>query len=126
MRDEELVRLSLQFKERAYAPYSGIKVGAVLLTAGGEVAFGVNVENASYGLTLCAERGAVARAISEGLKDWVVMAVAWNREDFCCPCGACRQVLFELAPDLRVLMANCRGEYQEGVVRALLPSAFHL
>ncbi|RDV84350.1 cytidine deaminase [Ammonifex thiophilus] len=124
MRDEDLVRLALEAKERAYAPYSGIRVGAALLTRGGEVFTGVNVENASYGLTLCAERVAAVKAVSEGRKDWVTLAVAWNREEFCRPCGACRQVLFEFAPALRVLMANARGEYEEEVLAALLPSAF--
>ncbi|ACX51310.1 cytidine deaminase [Ammonifex degensii KC4] len=124
MRDEDLVRLALEAKERAYAPYSGIKVGAALLTREGKVFTGANVENASYGLTLCAERVAAVKAVSEGMKEWLVLAVAWNREDFCRPCGACRQVLFEFAPALRVLMANARGEYEEEVLAALLPSAF--
>lgn len=126
MKPEELVKLALEAAENAYAPYSRFKVGAALLTAGGEVFTGCNVENASYGLTVCAERVALYKAVSRGERSFSAIAVAADTDDHCSPCGACRQVLAEFGGDTRVYMANRRGEYRETTVAELLPAAFGL
>jgi cytidine deaminase len=121
-----LVSLALSARERAYAPYSRFRVGAALLTAGGEIYTGCNVENASYGLTCCAERVALFKAVSEGHKDFSALAVTCDSTDYCSPCGACRQVLAEFGGDIRVYMCNKRGEYEVKTVAQLLPGFFSL
>ncbi len=126
MKPEELVKLALEAGENAYAPYSRFKVGAALLTAGGEVFTGCNVENASYGLTICAERVVLYNAVSRGERSFSAIAVAADTNDYCSPCGACRQVLAEFGGDIKVYMANRRGEYRETTVAELLPAAFGL
>ncbi|MEW6173476.1 MAG: cytidine deaminase [Bacillota bacterium] len=122
--DAELISMALAAREGAYAPYSGIRVGAALRARDGAVFTGANVENSSYGLTICAERVAAAKAVTAGHRDFAALAVAWNREGFCRPCGACRQVLIEFGPSMRLLMANARGEYEEERLEALLPRSF--
>jgi cytidine deaminase len=121
---QELVAAALAAREQAYAPYSGIRVGAALLTREGSLFTGANVENASYGLTICAERVAAVKAVTAGCRDFVAIAVAWNREGFCYPCGACRQVLYEFGPQMRVLVVEAGGDYREEALVALLPHAF--
>ena len=109
----------------SYVPYSHFPVGAALLCAGGTVFTGCNVENAAYGSTICAERTALLKAISEGHRtDWQAIAIAGNGRDFCWPCGACRQMLYEFAPDLRVIAARGDGQYETAALRALLPRGF--
>jgi cytidine deaminase len=103
-------------RARAYAPYSKFAVGAALLTRGGRVIHGCNVENASFGLSICAERNAVWKALSEGEREFVAVAVTAGRSGGASPCGACRQVLHEFAPDLVVYWRDGRG----GIVRAKL------
>jgi cytidine deaminase len=125
MDDRELLRLANEVRERAYAPYSKFPVGAALLCRDGTVFTGVNVENAVNGLSLCAERVALFKAISEGRHDFSKIAVSC-RGAHCRPCGACRQVLYEHAPDLEVLMGNPNGEFVRTTVRDLLPDAFSL
>jgi len=114
---------------QAYAPYSGFHVGAALLTTEGEIVSGCNVENSSYGLTNCAERTAVFRAIAEGKlsKGVGISAIAVVNRDHqsCSPCGACRQVLAEFGPDAIVLF-EYDGKRQETPISALLPSSFLL
>ncbi|MEW6182893.1 MAG: cytidine deaminase [Bacillota bacterium] len=122
--DSELILMALAAREGAYAPYSGIRVGAALQTGDGAIFTGANVENSSYGVTICAERVAVAKAVTAGHRGFTVLAVTWNREGFCRPCGACRQVLREFGPSVRVLMANAMGEYEEERLESLLPKAF--
>src|SRR3989339_260727 len=95
--------------KKAYSPYSKIKVGAALLSDGGKIFCGANVENASYGLTLCAERAAVAAAVAAGSRKFVAAAIAWNRKGRVSPCGACRQVLSEFSPRLVIITAGARG-----------------
>lgn len=124
--DLELVERARQAMGAAYAPYSGFRVGAALITAGGEIFTGCNIENSSYGLTCCAERVAVFKAVSAGHKEFAGLAVISGGADYCSPCGACRQVLAEFAPDMPVLMCNDRGEYQAEAVRELLPRHFSL
>ena len=123
----ELVAAARAARERAYAPYSGFRVGAALLTAQGDVVTAANVENASYGLAICAERSAVVAAVAAGSRSFQAIAVAGNGPDPVTPCGACRQVLreFPKGVDLEVL---CAGESGDGVVTttlgALLPDSF--
>ena len=114
MTDCELVSLARSMLKRAYAPYSHFPVGAALLCEGGEVFTGCNVENAAYGHCLCAERTALVKAVSEGHShDLVTLAVISQGDQPCWPCGACRQMLYEFAPKLRVLAARSDGTYQE-------------
>lgn len=95
MTEHELVALALNIRERAYAPYSGFRVGAALLCGDGSVYTGCNLENASYPCGLCAERVAAAKALSEGRRDFRLLAVAGSSKELCTPCGLCRQFLFE-------------------------------
>lgn len=120
--DAELVRAALEARERAYAPYSRFHVGAALLTAGGRVFSGANVENASYGLSLCAERVAVFKAVSEGEREFLKIAIVCPGS--CRPCGACRQVLAEFAPELWVICADPQGHVRAGPLSELLPEPF--
>lgn len=122
MDETALIELALQMRERAYAPYSGYRVGAALLSASGRVFTGCNVENAVYPLGLCAERVAVFKAISEGERTFITIVVA--TENGGPPCGACRQVLSEFAADLRILLVDARGQVRETSLRALLPEPF--
>jgi cytidine deaminase len=122
MKDQELIALATQARHNSYAPYSHYTVGAALLTASGKVYTGVNVENASYGLAICAERTAAVKAVSEGERDFVAIAVV--TENGGTPCGACRQVLNEFGPDMRVLIADTDGNYQTHRLSELLPASF--
>jgi len=123
--DQTLIAAARQARQNAYAPYSGFAVGAALRTRSGRVFTGSNVENVSYGLTICAERVAVAKAVSEGERDLEAIAVV--SEGAATPCGACRQVLAEFNPDLRVIVADVRGSeehHREFCLSELLPEAF--
>ena len=111
-------------RERAYVPYSHFRVGAALLTKQGRVYRGCNIENASYTPTNCAERTAVAKAVSEGHTDFVRIVVAGRSEDHCVPCGVCRQVLREFAPEMEVICLNGKGEELAMPLSALLPHSF--
>lgn len=124
--DAALVQMALDAGQHAYAPYSRYRVGAALLTGDGRVFTGCNVENASYGLSMCAERVALFKAVSAGCRDFKVLAVAGPDDECCRLCGACRQVLAEFAPDLRVLTADRRGRWSEHTLAELLPRAFLL
>ncbi len=122
--ERELIGKALEARERAYAPYSGFEVGAALLAVDGRIFTGCNVENASYGLTMCAERVALFKAISEGAREFTAIAVACGTSP-CSPCGACRQVLFEFAPDLLVIMADAEGKrIKRARLRELFPEGF--
>jgi cytidine deaminase len=121
MDDNELAVRAAEARERAYAPYSGFKVGAAVLTADGSVFTGCNVENASYGLTVCAERVAVMTAIAAGAKDIVKIAVVTSNSPPLAPCGACRQVLVEFAPRAEVLSISTKGETRRWDAAELLP-----
>jgi cytidine deaminase len=125
MTDEELLKLANEVRERAYAPYSHFKVGAALLCADGTVFTGVNIENSTFGPTVCAERTAFFKAISEGYHDFVKIAVTCDKE-YCSPCGVCRQVMAEHAPDLEILMGNPQGTFKRMTIRELLPESFSL
>ena len=119
---EELVQQAMTARERAYAPFSNYKVGAALLGKSGRIYTGCNVENASYPLTICAERVAVVKAISEGERAFIALAVA--TENGGSPCGSCRQVLREFGRDIAVLIADATGAYRETTVAELLPDSF--
>jgi cytidine deaminase len=124
---KQLIAASCEIRKNAHAPYSKFHVGAALLTKSGKVFTGCNVENASYGLTICAERSAVVSAVTAGEKDWVAIAVATPGGHS--PCGACRQVLVEFAPDLPVLLVDSdrpdtEGGVHETNMETLLPGRF--
>jgi cytidine deaminase len=123
--DKALVESALQVRGQAYAPYSGFPVGAALLAASGRVFTGCNVENASYPLTICAERAALFRAVSDGEREFEAIAVV--SATGATPCGACRQVLSEFGGpggDLRVLVVDTAGSIRSFTIAELLPEAF--
>ena len=125
MTDQELARRALEMRKFSYAPYSHFAVGAALLCEDGTVFTGCNVENAAYGSTLCAERTALVKAVSEGrTTGWTTLAIAGSGEDLCWPCGACRQMLYEFAPNLRVLAVDRHGRFQQAGLWELLPMGF--
>ena len=123
---QKLVAAAVQAREGSVSPYSQFKVGAALLTKSGEIIGGANVESASYGLTCCAERVALFKALTGGKRDFVAMAVVARCDSGPMPCGACRQLLAEYAPDAKLFVADCRapGKIRKFTVRGLLPSAF--
>ncbi len=116
---------AIEARESSYSPYSKFAVGAALLCADGTVFTGANIENAAFGPSVCAERVALFKAISEGKRAFVKLAVTCEG-DHCRPCGVCRQVMFEHAPDMEVLMGNPDGEFVRTTVRDLLPDGFSL
>jgi cytidine deaminase len=120
---DDLVATARTAKERAYAPYSGFHVGAALL-AGGNVYQGANIENASYPLSVCAERNAVAAAVIAGDRSLEVVAVVADEDDTTPPCGGCRQVLNEFGPDMLVVCESASGKRVEWRLSQLLPHAF--
>lgn len=125
MTDRELADIAYSMLEKAYVPYSKFPVGAALLCADGTVFTGCNIENASYGATVCAERTAVFKAVSEGHRDdFVRLAVAGNTDGPCWPCALCRQVLYEFAPNLEILVGNKDGELFKTSLAQLLPHGF--
>lgn len=122
--EEALVQAARHAQTRALAPYSRFSVGAALLVAGGEVITGCNIENATYGLTLCAERVALVKALSEGNSRFVALAVSADAALPTPPCGACRQMLWEYCGDIPVVMANAREITMRTSLAALLPEPF--
>lgn len=122
--DLALLAFAREAQENAYAPYSGFRVGAAVYSADGEIYQGVNVENAAYGSCLCAERGAVMAAIAAGHKEIAAIAVVGDSEAPTVPCGACRQVLAEFDPDMRVIMGGRTDEVMVMTLDELLPEAF--
>ena len=123
---EEIVARAKETRERAYAPYSGFKVGAVLEAEDGELHCGCNVENASLGLTICAERGALAGALAAGRRKFRRLVLVTDGEEAVPPCGACREVLAEFSPDLPIVSVDGRGGRKEWTLDELLPRPFHL
>jgi cytidine deaminase len=120
----QLVSAARQARRRARADYSGFKVGAALETADGTIITGCNIENATYGLTMCAERVAMFKALSEGHSRFRRIAVVADTEDPTPPCGSCRQIVWEFAGDIEVILANLRREAARYRMSELLPSAF--
>lgn len=121
---DPLLAAALQARDFAHAPYSGFRVGAALETDDGTIITGCNVESASYGLTICAERVALTKAISEGIRTFRRLAVAADTETLTPPCGACRQLIWELAGNVPVLLGNPTGATATYNMRELLPHAF--
>jgi cytidine deaminase len=123
---ERLMAEAERARRGAYAPYSEFTVGAALLASDGRVFVGANVENASYGLTVCAERVALWKAVSEGARSFVALAVAGPPRRSSSPCGACRQTLAEFAPELRIFWRDASGRRTSRSLARLLPDAFRL
>ena len=124
MTKQELCQKARDMLKMAYIPYSKFPVGAALECEDGTVYTGCNIENAAYGPSVCAERVAVFKAVSEGRRKFVRIAVAGDTNDFCAPCGVCRQVLHEFAPDLEVILVNRDGKTKELTLPDLLPYSF--
>lgn len=125
--EEQKRKLLAEAKEarmKAYAPYSGYQVGAALLTSSGRIFRGANIENVSYGATICAERVAAVKAVSEGEDQFLALAVIADSEEPGSPCGICRQFLAEFAPKLPLIMGNLQGKVEVGSLDEYLPRAF--
>lgn len=123
MDNENLIRKALEAKQKAYVPYSNFKVGAALLTEDGEIFTGCNIEIASYSPTLCAERTAIFKAVSEGHRKIKTIAIVGD-SDFTYPCGVCRQVIREFGKEATVIIANSEEDYREYKLKELLPHSF--
>lgn len=136
MNYDELVTKAIEMTNMSYAPYSHFHVGAALLDKNGKIWTGCNVENAAYGPSNCAERTAVFKAVSEGSREFEAIAIAGGPEDkkgkpqiqdFCPPCGVCRQVLSEFCNrDLKIILVNGKGEQKTFTLGELLPESFSL
>lgn len=122
--DQELIDAATAVRENAYAPFSDFRVGAALETDDGEVIDGCNVESASYGLTVCAERVAIWKAISQGKRKIKHIAVVADTEELTPPCGVCRQIIWEFGGDIPVILANLKGKTEVVQMKDLLPRAF--
>lgn len=121
---EKLIEAATEVREKAYAPYSNFKVGAAVQTKSGKIFTGCNVESASYGLTVCAERVAIWKAVSEGEKEFEQIAVVAGTEELTPPCGVCRQIIWEFCGDIPVIFANLKGDVETVQMKELLPRAF--
>ncbi len=121
---DPLLTAALTVREHAFAPYSKFKVGAALEDIDGRIHTGCNVENATYGLTVCAERVAVFKAISEGVRKFRRVAVAADTEVPTPPCGACRQILWEFCGDVEIVLVNPRGKTETYQLKDLFPKPF--
>ena len=122
--EKELVEAARAVRENAYAPFSKFKVGAALETDDGQIIVGSNVESASYGLTVCAERVAVWNAISQGKRKIIKIAVVADTEELTPPCGVCRQIIWEFGGNIPVIFANLNGKVETVQMKELLPRAF--
>ena len=121
---DALTTTAKQARQNAHAPFSNFKVGAALRTASGKIYGGCNVENATYGLTVCAERVAIFKAISEGERQFDAIAVATDTDTLTPPCGACRQLIWEFCGDVPVIMTNLKGKAETIRMRELFPKPF--
>lgn len=121
---DPLVRAATEAREKAFAPFSKFRVGAALEAEDGTIVTGCNVESASYGLTMCAERVAIFKGVSEGKRRFTRVAVVTDAAKLTSPCGACRQLLWEFAPDADVILANLKSDVKTFSMRELLPDAF--
>ncbi len=120
----ELIRRAKEARKNAYSPYSKVIIGAAVLTSDGKIFTGCNIENSSFGLSNCAERTAVFKAVSEGHRKLEAVAIVGESEDFTRPCGACRQVLVEFGPEMRVIRRGIDGFSSDLSIKALLPEPF--
>ncbi|PLX18042.1 MAG: cytidine deaminase [Candidatus Muiribacterium halophilum] len=124
--DNELIEKAREVRRMSYSPYSGFAVGAAVYDEKLGFFTGTNVENSSYGMTVCAERIAVFKAISEGAKDIRKIAIIADDVSFVSPCGACRQVIFEFGDEIEVIMTNLKGDIKKTYIKDLLPFGFRL
>ena len=122
--EKELIDAAATVRENAFAPYSGFRVGSALETEDGELVVGCNVESASYGLTICAERAAIFTAVANGQKRIKQIAVVTDTDELTAPCGACRQIIWEFGGDIPVIMSNLKGKTETVHMKDLLPKAF--
>jgi len=123
---DKLIAEAKMAREKAYAPYSNFKVGAAVLTSNGKIFSGCNIENSSYGLSICAERVAIFNAVSSGYREFTKIAVVTDSEPSASPCGACRQVIFEFGDDIEVIMSNLKGDIKIMKIDELLKDGFRL
>ncbi len=124
MSHDSLIAAARQAREGAHAPYSNFRVGAALRAQSGRIYTGCNIENASYGLTVCAERVAIFKAVSEGERGFEAIAVVADTDKLTPPCGACRQIIWEFCGDIEVILANLKGKVERERAGKLLPRAF--
>lgn len=122
--EKELIEAAKNVRELAYTPYSNFKVGAAVRTKDGKIYTGCNVESASYGLTVCAERVAIWKAVSEGEKEFTEIAIVADTHELTPPCGVCRQIIWEFCGDIPVIFANLKGNTETVQMSELLPRAF--
>jgi cytidine deaminase len=122
--DQKLIDAAQAAREKAHAPYSNFRVGAALRTKSRKIYSGCNIENASYGLTLCAERVAIFKAMSEGEREFDAIAVVCDTEKLTPPCGPCRQIIWEFCGDVPVILANLKGKVERETAAKLLPRPF--
>ena len=122
--ENELIKTATEARLRSVAPFSKFLVGAALRTKDGKVFTGCNVESASYGLTVCAERVAIWKALSEGERDFTDLVIVADTEQLTPPCGTCRQIIWEFAKHAKIVLANLRGQKEEVDIAHLLPKAF--
>ncbi|MEA3392027.1 MAG: cytidine deaminase [Candidatus Marinimicrobia bacterium] len=122
-KQNELINAAMKIRENAYAPYSNFQVAAALLCADGEIITGINMESSSYGLSVCAERNTIATAVAKGKKDFIAMAVV--SRNGVTPCGACRQVIFDICGNIDIILGDEKGSIQDTItMKVLLPKAF--
>ncbi len=131
MNEKELIEKAFEMLKFSYSPFSCFRVGAALLTKSKKIYTGCNIENSSFGATNCAERTAIFKAVSEGQKDFEAICIVGGKngivEDFCTPCGICRQVLAEFCkPDFKIILAKSKTEYKIFTLGELLPESFSL
>jgi cytidine deaminase len=122
--ENDLIKAATGARLRSVAPFSNFLVGAALQTQAGQVFTGCNVESASYGLTVCAERVAIWKALSEGERDFTDLVIVADTEQLTPPCGTCRQIIWEFCKHAKIVLANLRGQREEVDIRELLPKAF--
>lgn len=125
MKYTTLIKAARGARKRAYAPYSKMTVGAALLTTDGSIVTGCNIENSSFSLTICAERTALFKAFSEQQRHFTALAIATNQDEYVSPCGACRQVIWELAGDIDVILCSAHKKPKIIKMSGLLPLPFH-
>jgi len=126
MNDSQLIQAARQARNRSLAPYSKFHVGAALMTKSGKIYTGCNIESSSYGLTICAERVAMFKALSEGESEFEKIVITSDAEQLCSPCGACRQILWDYAENLIVILVNDSDDCEKISLKSLLPRAFEV
>jgi cytidine deaminase len=122
--ENDLIAIATEARLRSVAPFSNFLVGAALRTKEGKIFTGCNIESASYGLTVCAERVAIWKALSEGERDFTDLVIVADTEQLTPPCGTCRQIIWEFAKRATIVLANLRGQHEEVDIATLLPKAF--